>query len=250
MPASGERRTASEEHMSAETLSKVPNRLLATLAPDDLARLHPYLERVTLTARQTLLKPSNPVDYVYFPVTGMVSLVQLLQDGSMIEAGLIGKEGLVGLSAVLGTKRTSTEALVQVAGAALRIRAAVLQHEIDQNRRLLALLLRYAQALLMQVSQLVACAGRHSVEERLARWLLAAQDAAEGNEVTLNHEFLALMLARRRPGVTVAAGALAKAGLISRSHGRIRILDRPGLETIACECYRAVKEEYDLLLPQ
>ncbi len=226
----------------------VGNRLLAALPTDELDRLARHAEEVELTRRQCLLMPATRIDHVYFLQQGMVSLVQPLQDGAMVELALVGREGFIGIAVVLGSATTPSEAMVQIPGPALRLRASVLREEIGRSPFLLALLLRYVLALHAQVSQAVACNGRHAAQARLARWLLAARDRIESDEIALSHEFLAQMLGMRRASVTVAAGALKAAGLIRNSPGHITILDAEGLETAACECYRTVREEYDRLL--
>ena len=183
-----------------------------------------------------LLRPNELIDYVYFPEEGMVSLVLQLEDGSVIEVGLIGKEGMVGALAPLGATAMSGEARVQMTGSALRMPAGVLRTEAARNPGLMGLLLRYVQALFAQVSQSVACNGRHRLNERMARWLLMAHDCVDGDELPLSHEFLATMLGVRRAGITVAVGQLKEAGLIDNRGGRFRILNRRGLEASACEC--------------
>ncbi len=225
------------------------NRLLAAMRPEDLERLRPHFKHVDLAHRQTLMKAGVAIEQVYFPVDGMISLVRQLEDGVEIEVGIVGREGMAGVPIVLGTSVMPCEAMVQLPGAALRLPADVLRAELDRSPELKALLLRYVQAFFAQISQSVACNGRHTLEQRLARWMLMAHDCVEGDELLLSHEFLAMMLARRRAGVTTAVGTLKAAGVISNSHGRIVIRDRKGLEAAACECYRTVKQEFARLLP-
>ena len=225
------------------------NGLLAALRPEDLEGLRPHLKYMELIHRQVLLKAGAPIEHVYFPLQGMVSLVRQLEDGVEIEVGIVGNDGIAGAPIILGTTVMPCEAMVQLPGAALRLPADILRAELDRSPELKALLLRYVQAFFAQISQSVACNGRHSLEQRLARWMLMAHDCVEGDELLLSHEFLAMMLARRRAGVTTAVGTLKSAGVISNSHGRIVIRDRKGLETAACECYRTVKQEFARLLP-
>jgi len=227
---------------------RIDNRLLLALPQEELDRLRPHLEPVDLPLGQMLLRPNELIDYVYFPQEGMVSLVLQLEDDRVIEVGLVGKEGMVGALAPLGATAMSGEARVQMAGSALRMRAGVLRTETARNPGLMNLLLRYVQALFAQVSQSVACNSRHQIIERMARWLLMAHDCVEGNEFPLSHEFLATMLGVRRAGITVAVGQLREAGLIDSRAGRFSILNRSGLETSACECYRVVKAQYERLL--
>jgi CRP-like cAMP-binding protein len=232
----------------APFLDSIDNRLLLALPQEELDRLRPNLEPVDLPLGQMLLRPNELIDYVYFPQKGMVSLVLQLEDKRVIEVGLIGREGMVGALAPLGATAMSGEARVQMAGSALRMRAGVLRTEAARNLGLMNLLLRYVQALFAQVSQSVACNSQHPIVERMARWLLMAHDCVEGDELPLSHEFLATMLGVRRAGITVAVGQLRDAGLIDSRAGRFSILNRRGLEASACECYRAVKAQYERLL--
>lgn len=225
------------------------NRLLAALPRDVLDRLRPHLKYVEMVHRHVLLKAGATIDYVYFPLQGMVSLVRQLEDGVEIEVGIVGNDGMAGAPVVLGTDVMPCEAMVQLPGSAMRLPVDVLRAELASSPELKELLLRYVQAFFFQVSQSVACNGRHTLEQRLARWMLMAHDCVEGDELLLSHEFLAMMLARRRAGVTTALGGLKAAGVVTNSHGRIVIRDRQALEAVACECYRAVKQEFRRLLP-
>ena len=227
----------------------ISNRLLGALAADDLDSLRPHLHAAALTHRQALSKPGTPIEDVYFVQDGMVSLVQPLENGAMIEVGMIGNEGFVGVPVLLGADTSPLEAMVQIPGSALRMQASAFREEVDHRRILLGLLLRYTQALHIQVSLSAGCNGRHTLPERLARWLLMARDRASSDDLPLSHEFLSMMLGVRRAGVTVTVGTLKSAGLINNSHGRVTIIDRQGLEAASCECYRTVRTEYDRLLP-
>lgn len=225
------------------------NRLLAALAPDDFARLRPKLDHVSLPLKQVLLEPGEPIERVYFPEQGMVSLVTPLEDGAMIEIGVIGREGMVGVPILLGATMAPSEAMAQIAGSAFRITTSALLEEVRRSADMFALFLRYIQALHIQVSQSAACNGRHPLQERLARWLLMAHDRAGNDELPLKHEFLSMMLGVRRAGITVAVSALKTAGLVHNSTGRITVIDGKGLEAASCPCYGIVKEEYSRLLP-
>jgi CRP-like cAMP-binding protein len=218
------------------------------LGSGDFERLRPHLEPVTLSLRQTLAKAGVSIEHANYPDCGMISLVSPL-DGLMVEVGVVGREGFAGTPILLGVDASPLEMMVQVAGTGSRIRADALRGEVGQSPALLRLLLRYTQAFHSQVSQSAACNGRHTLQERLARWLLMARDRTESDELPLSHEFLSMMLGVRRAGVTVAVGTLKAAGLIRSSHGHITILDRDGMEAAACECYRVVKREYERLLP-
>jgi CRP-like cAMP-binding protein len=224
------------------------NQLIDGLPAQDIERLKPHLEAVPLVQKQTINAPGAPIEQIYFPVSGIVSMIATLDDGVAVEVGVIGSEGMVGTPVLLGSETASNEAFVQLNGTALRMPTGALLDEIEQSRNLRLRLLRHAQALSFQVAQSAACNARHVVEERCARWLLAAHDRAEGNELGLTHEFLGIMLGVRRAGVTVAAGSLQQAGLIRYRQGRITILDRERLEQAACECYRLIKNEYARLL--
>jgi CRP-like cAMP-binding protein len=226
----------------------IANRLLRALSPDDLDPLRARLETVPLPQKQTLSSPGTSIDHVYFPQEGMVSLVQPLEDGTTIEVGMIGNEGLVGTPVLLGADSSPLEAVVQIPGSALRMPATAFREEVGRRAGFLGVLLRYAQALHVQVSLTAACNGRHTVPERLARWLLTAHDRSPNDQLPLSHEFLSQMLGVRRAGVTVALGTLKVAGLIRNSHAQVHIIDRLGLEAASCDCYSTVRDEYARLL--
>ena len=224
------------------------NGLLAALAPADLARLRPGLRPVALPFDKTLHPAGGAVDALLFPETGMVSLLGTLEDGEQVEVGIAGSEGLVGLSLVLGNGRAFTEARVQVEGTALRMDAAAVRDEMEGSAAFRGVMLRYALAFHAQVTLTAACNTRHPIEQRLARWLLTAHDRADDDEFPMTHEFMAMMLGVRRPGVSLAAGVLQKAGLIRYVRGRMEITDRLGLEAASCECYHTVRREFERLL--
>ena len=226
----------------------VGNRLLDALSPDALDRLGPELETVSLAANQTIHEPGETTQHVWFPTHGMISMVAMMNDGESVEIGMIGREGMFGVSAILGDDTPSQRAMVQLAGAGVRMKSETLRQEARANAPLQALLLRYVQATLSTVAQSAACNRLHLLEQRFARWLLSAHDRAEGDTFPMTHEFLAMMLGVRRPGVTVAAQSLQAGGLISYNHGTMTILDRKGLEAVSCECYRFVQAEFDRLL--
>jgi CRP-like cAMP-binding protein len=228
--------------------SSIRNKLIAGLAAKDFDRIRPHLERITLRQHQRLLEPDAPTEYVYFLESGLVSLILLLEEGSVVEIALVGNEGVVGVLAGLGTSRISGEAIVQMSGSALRMNTGLLRKEIGINPSIRQMLLRYVQALFSQVSQMAACNARHTLPQRMARWLLIANDCSQSSELNLTHEFLSMMLAVRRSGVTTALSALKDAGIIKTGHGRISILTRKRLEATACECYRTVRAEYGRLL--
>jgi CRP-like cAMP-binding protein len=179
----------------------------------------------------------------------MVSLVRPMRDGALVEVGVIGRDGFVGMAAALGTDIEFTEKMVQIEGTALSLPVVALREQLARSPDLHARLLRFAQALLAQVFQTAACNVRHTVQQRLVRWLLMARDRSDGDIVPLGHEFLAMMLGARRSGITVAMGQLKKAGLIRYRHGMIEIFDHGSLEAACCECYGQVQEAYKQLLP-
>lgn len=237
-------------NMTATSRSKngFKNRVLRRLPPPLLRRLRKHLKEVTLAQRDPLDEPNKPIRYVYFPETAMLSLSTVLQDGTETEVGSIGYEGFLGLPVFLGAKKSSRRAYCQMPGTALRLPAAVLLKETRRGGPLSEALHRYALALFTQLAQLATCNRRHSIEQRCCCWLLLTHDRVEGDQFCVTHEFLSQILSARRSGVTVIAGTLQRAGLISYQRGQITILDRKGLEKAACECYAIVRREFDRLL--
>jgi CRP-like cAMP-binding protein len=226
----------------------VRNGLLAALPPEDLARLRPSLRPGELPFDQTIYPADGTVEAVLFVESGMVSLLATLEDGEQVEVGIAGREGLIGLPLVLGDDRSLVEARVQQEGTALRLDAAALRDGIQESAALRLVLNRYALAFQAQVTLTAACNARHPIEQRLARWLLIAHDRAEADEFRMTHEFISMMLGVRRPGVSLAAGVLQKAGLISYVRGLMAVTDRPGLEAASCECYHTARREFARLL--
>jgi CRP-like cAMP-binding protein len=226
------------------------NRLLAALPADALALLLPHLREVDLPFRTTLTAASQPLPAAWFPQSGYVSLLVMLADGGVTEVGMVGREGMLGMPLVLGTDRFPIETLVQAAGTALRIEADAFNRALDDSPALRDLMLRYVMAFNVQVTLTAACNARHLVGQRLARWLLMAHDRADRDDFAMTHDFLSMMLGVRRAGVTVAAGALQRAGTIKYEQGRIWVTDRPGLEAAACECHGIVRQEFSRLLGQ
>jgi CRP-like cAMP-binding protein len=224
------------------------NRLLAALPAEDLVRLWPKLERHELELRQVLMAPDEPIPAVHFPETGWASMLTLLADGRSAEVGVVGSEGMVGLPLLLGADRSNVEALIQTPGTMLRLEAGAFRQALEESPTLRTLLLRYTLAFQQQVTQTAACNGHHALDQRLARWLLIAHDRAEGDEFPMTQEFLAIMLCVHRPGVTVAARLFQQAGLIRYGKGRMTVTDREGLEAAACECYGAVRRQFEQLL--
>jgi CRP-like cAMP-binding protein len=226
------------------------NRLLGLLPPKDYRRLRPHLRRVPLNYRQSLYRANKPLGYVYFIETGVGSLVNTMANGDAAEVGTIGNEGVVGLPLLLGDDRAPTSVYVQVPGTGLRMTAAALRKELARSASMRAVMLRYVHAVFNQVAQSAACNQFHSIEQRCARWLLMTHDRMHSDEFLLTQEFLAMMLGVQRTGVSVAASALQRAGLIRYSRGIVTMLDRRGLQRRACECYVVSKREFDRLLGQ
>lgn len=233
--------------MTSETDRPI-NKILAALPLDEYERIAPDLKLVELIAGQIISEPQEPIKKIYFPESAMISLVSIMMDGSTTEIGLVGNEGAIGLPAILGGNSTTSRAIVQISGTALQISADIIRQEFLRGNRLQQIFLLYFQALLTQVSQSAACNRQHNIEERLARWLLSVHDCILQDELPLTQEFIANMLGTRRSGVTVAAGILQQAGIISYSRGKIKILQHEALEEAACECYRLVQNEFLRLL--
>lgn len=228
----------------------VKNRILASLSTRDYNRVLELLTPVSLALGDTVYNTEERIEEVYFVNEGVVSLVTNLKDGGSIEVGLVGNDGMVGLPIVLGDEISPSHAIVQIADGAMRMKASDLRAELKRNGKLLALLLRSALVMLKQVSQTAACNGSHTIEQRLARWLLMCHDRVEGDELRLTQEFIAQMLGTRRSGVSESAVHLQSNNLISYSRGNITIIDRVGLENFACECYAIVRAEFDRLFEQ
>jgi CRP-like cAMP-binding protein len=224
------------------------NRLLGALSQTEYEQLLPHLESVTLNLKKKLYEYNQPIEFVYFPTYGVASLLNLLEDGSLIEVATVGNEGFVGLPVFLGANQIPGEAFVQVPGQAAQISAAAFRREVTQGTMLFALLQRYTQALFNQIAQSAACNRMHSIEERFCRWILMTHDRVNGDEFPLTHEFLSQMLGVRRASVSVVAAIIQKAGLIQYKRGRITILDREGLEAASCECYQVITAEFKRLI--
>ena len=234
--------------VSKHTGLLIENRLLAALPAEDYQRLVPHLELVSLSLEKVIYEPGEPITHVYFPHQAIVSLVSTMEDGSTVEVGVVGNDGMVGIPVFLGGNTTTNRAFVQLAGSGMRMEAIRLKAEFNRAGSLQSLLLRYTQALLTEVSQLAACNRAHRVEERLARWLLTVSDRVQSDQFPLTQEFISQMLGVRRSGVTVAAGILSQAGIIRYTRGKITVLNREDLEATSCECYGTIKNEFERLL--
>jgi CRP-like cAMP-binding protein len=226
----------------------VSNRLLELLPADDLARIREKLEIVNFKLRQPYYEDQQPIDHTYFPIACVVSLLTVMEDGSAVEVGTIGNEGMAGIPLLLGTKSSPGHAFQQIVGPAWRMSAEDFTAELARNGAFNAILHRYMQYFFIQVAQGTACNRLHPAEERCARWLLQTRDRVGGDEFELTHEFLGQMLGVRRATVTVIAGTLQNAGIIEYHRGAIRILDNERLEEASCECYEKIRGEYERVL--
>jgi CRP-like cAMP-binding protein len=228
------------------------NRLLRSLGPDDLALLQPHLKSVELRRGDVLHRPRGAIEHVYFPLSGMVSLLVVLKTGQEIETAIIGREGVVGASVLSEDWHSFGQATVQIPGKALEIGSKRFVEAYQQSGALRALVNRFQSVVLMQSQQSAACHAVHSVEARLCRWLLQSRDMTESNVVELTQEFLSHMLGVQRSSVSLCAHALQEAGLVEYKRGRITILNSAGIEECACECYAVIRSETDkaILVPR
>jgi CRP-like cAMP-binding protein len=227
---------------------EIRNRILAALPTSEFALLAKNLVPVDLQLGETLHRAGEKIEQLYFPEIGFISALGVLANGSTLEIGLIGAEGVAGVSVVLGATTSYCETMCQTGGAAHRISLGDFQQAVEQTPHLKDLLLKYLHVFSVQIAQTATCNAHHELGQRLARWLLAAHDRSGIAELSLTQDLIAVMLGVRRSTVSVAAGQLQDAGVIQYKHGRITILDRRGLEAAACECYNAVVGEYRKLL--
>jgi CRP-like cAMP-binding protein len=232
-------------NLSAQQLK---NRLLAGLPPEDLAQLIQHLEPVTLPKKQVLYEVGAPLEHIYFIEEGLASVLTMMEDGASSEVGMVGLEGLIGVSALLGGKLSAQHVVMQLPGKGHHIAANRCKSVFDQSPGVRSVLLRFIEDLLNLSSQTAGCNRLHSVEQRSARWLLMASDRVSSNVLPLTQEFLAAMLGVRRSGVSEAASELQRAGLIRYRRGEITIIDRAGLEKTACECYVLDQQRIERLL--
>jgi CRP-like cAMP-binding protein len=220
------------------------NRVLAALPPPDLQRLAAHLVPVTFKIEHSLHEPGEQVDTLYFLEDAIASVVITMENGSTVEVGLIGRDGVVGLPAAMGSGRTANRTFIQVPGQGFSVKAKILRQQAESSSELRNRLQLAIQGYLVQTAQTAACNRVHELEERLARWLMMCSDRIQSDQIPITHEFLAMMLGTRRSSVSVAAGILHKAGLITYSRGSVTIRKRDGLVHAACECYQSVHEEY------
>ena len=220
----------------------VRNRILLSMPDSEYRAIRPHLEYLRLPDHRSLHEPHQKLEFVHFPNQGLISLVVALNNGETVEAGLLGNEGVAGLPAVLGLTRSPLREIVQIAGDGFRLRVGTLQEILRVTPQLQIMLSRYAAGLAMQVAQTAACNRLHNIKQRLARWLLIAQDRVDSGFLPITHDFLATMLGTDRPSVSLAAGILQRAQIIEYTRGAVKILNRKKLEEFVCECYAVVKQ--------
>ncbi len=225
------------------------NDLLSALPETQLERWLPHLELVEMPLGAVIFESGQLESHAYFPTSGIVSLLYVMKNGDSAEIAVVGNEGMVGVALFMGGNTTTSRAVVQAAGLGYRLKASHLSAGFDLGGPVAKLLLRYTQALMTQMAQTTVCNRHHSLDEQLCRWMLLSLDRLPGNELAMTQELISNMLGVRREGVTEAALKIQAAGFISYSRGRIKVLDRAGLEQRACECYSVVKFEYERLLP-
>ncbi len=224
------------------------NHLLAALPKEEFVRLEPHLQFVSLPLGKAIYEAGDKMTHVYFPTTAIISMLYIMENGGTAEIGIAGNNGLIGSALFMGSESTSSRAVVQSTGDAIRIKAKPLQTEFDRGGLFQKLLLRYTQSLMTQISQTAVCNRLHKVDQQLCRWLLINHDQLETNTLVMTQVLIADMLGVRREGVTIAAKKLQVKGLIKYVRGTITMLDRKGLEEAACECYQIVMDEYERLL--
>ena len=233
----------------ADTFNPKDNCLLAALPDSEFNILLPDLESVAMPLGQVLYESGSTMTHAYFPTTSIVSLLYVMESGALAEIGVVGNEGVVGISLFMGGGSTPSRAVVQSSGQGFRLKSRIVKEQFDKSGPLMHLFLRYTQALIAQMSQTAVCNRHHSLDQQLCRWLLMSLDRLSGLNLLMTQELIANMLGVRREGVTDAAGKLQRAGLIRYSRGNIEVVDRAGLEDRVCECYKVVKDEYNRLLP-
>jgi CRP-like cAMP-binding protein len=226
------------------------NRLLLALPSRNLKRLMPDLEHIHCQRAEMLMDADSSLDHVFFPDSGVVSVLAVYADGSVIEMATIGREGCTGVQAILGAKQSSVQLLVQIPGGAAKMSRAALMRTMQSMPSFRILMYAYVQAFLEQVMVSVACNGAHSLKERLARWLLMMRDRTDDDTLPITQSLLAEMLGAQRPSITNAARELERAGLIGRGRRQVTILDRPGLTEASCECYQLVRARVAFHLPK
>ena len=227
----------------------IRNRLLASFSEPALAALSPHIREIGLSVGRVIAEPGSPIEYVYFPTSGVISIITLMRDDRRVESLTVGREGAVGLLPAFGDPTWDSRGLVQIAGGALRIEAPALRAAAHEHASILDVVIRYAQITEAQLHQSAACNALHPIEARLCRWLLTCEDRVGDKVLPLTHEFLGMMLGVQRTRVTTAAQALQRQGLIEYRRGLITVLDRKGMEQAACECYQTAEDIYARVSP-
>jgi CRP-like cAMP-binding protein len=235
--------TASAGERTNPTGKPVSNRVLLSVSDKEYRAIRPHLEFLSMPHQLSLYEPNDPLEFVYFPNAGMVSLVIETEDGRTVEVGEVGKDGFAGIPAVVGMRKSQVREVVQIAGDGFRVRVDALQRVLRSSPQLQQILTRYAVTHWMQMAQTAACNRLHNIEQRFARWLLITQDRVDSPTFFITHDFLATMLGTDRPTVSLAAGMLQKKGAIKWTRGEVEILNRAKLEKCACECYGAIQED-------
>ena len=235
--------------MPAVKSPPIANKLLAALPKKEYQALQSRLEETPLVFEEFIYRPNELISDVYFPNSGIISLLAGVNAHGTLEVGLVGNEGMLGLSVFLGVNSSGNRAVVQGAGSAMKMKATALRKQCDKGGALPRLLQRYAHSVLTQVTQSAVCNQFHSVDARLARWLLMTHDRMHGQDFELSHEFLAVMLGVARPSVSIVAATLQDAGLIRYKHGHVTVKDRKGLEDAACVCYPIMRGYFESLRP-
>jgi CRP-like cAMP-binding protein len=233
--------------MSAE---QSPNKLLASLPIEEYQRIAPHLKSVPMWAKQRLYTQDTPIEQVFFPGGGACVLVKTTDDGHAAELAAVGSEGALGMNVYFGLSDAPCDVVVQIASPAETMPVDIFTSEMDRRGSLYDRLVRYSQALMMQIMQTSLCHGLHTAEQRCCRWLLATRDRVGNDEFPFTQEFLATMLGLRRPTVTIVFSNLQAAGVIAPRRGRMRIVNTAGLEAASCECYRVVKHSVSRILPE
>jgi CRP-like cAMP-binding protein len=241
------RLTSSKASELPHSAPRSRNAILGALPSADYTRIYPLLTPVALKQRQVLLEAGERLTHVYFPIDGVCSIVTTMEDGRMVEVASVGNEGLAGVGAVFGGRHTSGDIIVQIAGSAMQMPAEQFSSEIGRHGAFFERTSRYVNALLGFAMQSAACSGLHAADQRCARWLLHSHDRIRKDVLEITQEFVAVMLGVRRATITVIASEFQRAGLVEFGRRRVRILDRPGLEGMACECYRVIKDRLDQL---
>ena len=234
--------------IAASSTDAPKNYLLAALPAGEFKRVQSNLSPVSFKLGEVLYESGDKMNYVYFPTTAIVSLLYVMENGATAEIGIVGNDGLIGVSLFMGGDTTTSRAIIQSAGDAFKMNAKDLKDAFALGGAFQQMLLRYTQALITQISQTAVCNRLHSVEQQLCRWLLLSHDRLESDKLVMTHDLISNMLGVRREGVTLAAQKLAKRKLIKNVRGTITVIDRQGLEEAVCECYEVVNNEYNRLL--